>query len=212
MFTSISIIAVGAFILTLGVVIYEVILLKKKKPVQSADKTVQLPDYAQDPQAVQNMSTIPTALPTNGQVVEEAQAPFQPRTLPSTKVIIAFIIGGVLLVGALVAGAMGINKSNEDKKVIWQAQGSQASKRAQPSQFPTVYLSPTPTRSQPYVTIAIETDTQNSTPSGDIEKDLSQSPSPTKSSSNSMPTAGVIQQTLILAGVSLFFIVLAFIL
>lgn len=111
MFTPISIIAVLAFFVTLGVVAFEVVMLRKKKNQQAEvppeQKTVELPDYQQNPQGnkqplVAEESPIENLTP---QPEAQAQQPaFQPREAPSKKI---FVVIGVIVVLLLVLGGGG---------------------------------------------------------------------------------------------------------
>ena len=248
MFTSISFIAVGAFILTLGVVIYEIFVLKKKKEQPQTVKEVQLPDYQQDPEAVKNMTTVPTVV--GGDIVQQqaiAQAPIQPRSLPSAKVMIAVGLGLVAIIILIGTGILLYGRAQSGNKKITDAtvgvkttsKTATLSKTPKPKKTSTIIIQPENTSTPsptltPMVTIIIQDDTETSTKGGNVdnptvipeETDIpTLTPLVTSSASSSssltpvtatpivdLPKSGVIQESLILVGVSLFFIVLAFIL
>lgn len=237
MFASVSLIAVGAFILTLAVVVYEVIMLRKKKsPTQQQQQTVNLPDYQQDPKAVQSMTTVPNV--ANAQIPQEvtAEAPMQARELPSKGKLFA-LAAALIVVVVLIGGAFFLNSRRAEKKIT-QANVETTPKptKAQIAVEPTarsLTSTPTPTT---IITIVVETDDGSTTPDQEeptqekgstgsstlkptrsmtvtpteIMSTGSASISPTKASE--MPKSGIINQTVILAAISVLFIVLAFVL
>lgn len=237
MFASVSLIAVGAFILTFAVVVYEVIMLRKKKGTsQQQDQTVNLPDYQQDPKAVQSMTTVPNV--ANAQVPQEvqAEAPMQARELPSKGKFFALAAVCILII-VLIGGIFYFNSRRAEKKIT-QANVETTPKptKAQIIIEPTsksLASTPTPTT---IITIVIETDDVTITPDQEESSQkkgstgssllkptssLTVSPSiavstgsasisPTKTAE--MPKSGIISQTLVLAGISVLFIALAFVL
>lgn len=239
MFASVSLIAVGAFILTLAVVVYEVIMLRKKKsPSQQQQQTVNLPDYQQDPKAVQSMTTVPNV--ANAQIPQEAtaEAPMQARELPSRGRLFA-LAAVLIVVVVLIGGAFFLNSRRAEKKIT-QANVETTPKPTktqivtEPTAKPRASKStPTPTT---VITIVVKTGDVSITPDQDEstqDKGSTSSPSlkPTRSltttptetvSSGSasisptkaaeMPKSGIINQTVILATISVLFIVLAFVL
>jgi len=164
-FTSISLIAVGAFVLTLGVVLYEVILLKKKKNTPADGQTIQLPDYQQDPKAVQTITAVSNV--GEPQVVPQAAvatAPVQTRSLPSKKIL--FGIGAVFMFVILaLVGMVFMSSSSKSKKTITQA----------PVDSPTKVPSPKPTRAQiviaqsptPTITVSIIIESETDKPASE---------------------------------------------
>ncbi len=241
MFASVSLIAVGAFILTLAVVVYEVIMLRKKKSTtqQPQEQTVNLPDYQQDPKAVQSMTTVPNV--ANAQIPQEvsAEAPMQARELPSRGKFFALAAAFIVVI-VLIGGAFFLNSRRTEKKIT-QANVESTPKPtkaqivAEPTTKPTKPLASTPTPTT-VITIVVETDDVSVTPNQDqssqekgstgssiikptssmtitpTEKMSSGSASISPTKATEMPKSGIINQTVILAGISVLFIALAFIL
>jgi hypothetical protein len=237
-FASVSLIAVGAFILTLAVVTYEVIMLKKKKSL--SPQTVQLPDYQQDPKAVQTMTSVANVSNPDAPQIVQAEAPMQARSLPSMGKMIA-LGGGLIVVVLLIAGAFFLNSRRTEHKIT-QA-NVETSEDKNDSKTSTSKLTPKPTKAElivqavnsptptTVITIAIVSSTnqkganggdKGSTDSSSLEPTISLAASPSAvltqkttispTKSSELPKSGIVQESLILGAISVFFIALAFVL